>query len=222
MVTAVVDGDTVQFGVDNGSAGTWVSDSLTTLWATRHPDWPHATGAVGCANFFGFEFEATGALMRLPELRMGGVRGRAVAVLGLDQRLFDWYSTKSAGRVVGLIGANVLRGFRLEIDYPNRMTYWKAGPPPDPHDLDIVGLTLRPEGDGTLVVAGVVTKDGQPTVPRAQPGDRLIRVDGLDCAGATMGQVVDALRGRPGTMHMLLVERGGKLLTVQTTVMRYP
>jgi hypothetical protein len=222
QVAATLDGESVQLGVDNGSAGTWVADSLTTAWRSRHPDWPHATGAVGSANFFGFEFEANGMLMCLPVLGLGPLRVSDVSLLGLDQSLFVWYSKKSAGAVVGFIGANVLKGFRLEVDYPNRMTYWEAAPPPDQGDLDIVGLTLRPETNGGFTVAGVATRDGRPAVEGVQPGDTLVRVGTLDATGATMGAVVDALRGKPGATRTLVIERAGKRSTVDAKVMRFP
>ena len=222
LIAAVLDGETVQMGVDNGSAGTWVSESLTGTWQARHPDWPHTTGALGSANFFGFPFETQGTLMRLPELRMGTLSARDVAVLGLPQGLFDWYSKKSAGAVAGFIGANVLKGFRLEIDFPNGMTYWEAGPPPKPIDLDIVGVTLRPEAGGGFTIAGVIAKDGKPAVMGVRPGDKLIRVASLYAAGALMGTVMDALRGQPGETRTLVVERGGKQLTVEAKVTRFP
>ena len=222
LVAAVLDGETVQMGVDNGSAGTWVSDALTAAWQARHPAWPHATGAAGSANFFGFPFEAKGTLMRLPELGLGTLHARDVAVLGLPQGFFDWYSRKSAGPVAGFIGANILKGFRLEVDFQNGMTYWEAGPPPGAGDLDIVGLTLRPEAGGGFTVAGVVAKDGKPTVAGVQAGDKLLRVGALDTSGALMGTVVDALRGTPGEARTLVVEREGKRLTVQATVKRLP
>jgi hypothetical protein len=214
--------ETAQLGVDNGSAGTWVSTSLTTKWRARHPDWPYATGAAGSANFFGFPFESEGVLMRLPEVGLGALRVQEVGLLGLDQRMFDWYSRKSAGPVLGFIGANVLRRFRLEIDFPNRMTYWEMGALPVRNDLDIVGLTLRPEADGSLTIASVVMSNGEPTVEGIQPGDKLIRVDGVDTASATMGAVVDALRGTPGSTRTLVIEREEKQLTVEAQVVRLP
>ncbi len=222
LIAAVLDGETVQMGVDNGSAGTWVSETLTAAWQARHPDWPHATGALGSANFFGFPFETQGTLMRLPELRIGALSARDVAVLGLPQGLFDWYSKKSAGAVAGFIGANVLKGFRLEVDFPNGMTYWEAGPPPVPGDLDIVGLTLRPEVGGGFTIAGVVAKDGKPAVAVVRPGDKLIRVGSLYTTGALMGQVVDTLRGKPGETRTLVIEREGKQLAVEAKVTRFP
>jgi len=116
----------------------------------------------------------------------------------------------------------VLKAFRVEIDYPNRMTYWEAGQAADAGDFDIVGLTLRPEGDGSFTVAGVATKEGKPTVDVVQPGDTLIRVETLEAAGAKMGAVVDALRGKPGATRTLVIEREGKRLTVEAKVMRLP
>ena len=222
LISVTVAGDTVQLGVDNGSAGTWVSDILTTEWGDRHPDWPRATGAAGSANFFGFPFEAGGDLMRVPELEFAGLRASEVAVLGLSQRLFDWYSSKSAGPVTGFLGANVLKNFRLEIDLENEMTYWEAGPAADTGDLDLVGLTLRPEADGSVTVAGVVSRDGQPLVEGVQPGDKLIGVDGAVFSDPTLGTVVAALRGTPGSIRTLVIEREGKELAVEARVTRLP
>lgn len=221
-IAAALNGDIVQVGVDTGSAGTWVSDRLTDDWLACHPDWPQATGAAGSTNFFGFPFESRGTLVRLPELGIGALRAKDVAVLGLPQGLFDWYSKKSARPVVGFIGANVLKGFRIEIDFPSGMTYWDAGPLPAPGDLDIVGVTLRPEADGGYIIGGVVTKDGKPAVAGVQPGDRLICVGQLDTSGAPMGTVVDALRGTPGETRTLGIERDGKRVNIEGTVARLP
>ena len=222
MIAATIDGETVWLGVDNGSAGTWVSQTLTTAWQKRHPDWPYASGAAGSANFFGFPFESQGVLMSLSELGLGNLWARDVAVLGLDQSLFDWYSKKSAGPVLGFIGANVLKNFRVEIDFPGQMTWWEAGPPPVDRDLDIVGLTLRPEPGGGVTVAGVVTRDGRPLVEGVRPGDRLLRVGPLDTSTAAMGVAVDALRGRPGETRELVVERDGARHTLEAKVVRLP
>ncbi len=222
QVSVKIDGETVQLGVDTGSAGTWVSSALTSAWKSRHPDRPVSTGAVGSANFFGFPFEAGGVLMRLPEVRIGALPAREVGLLGLDPGLFEWYSKKSAGPVAGFLGGNVLKDFRIEIDYPKRMTYWQAGRPTGRDDFDIVGLTLRPETDGTYTVAGVAAKDGRPTVMGVAPGDRLLRVDGLVLSNRTMGQAVGTLRGKPGETRTLGLERSGQRFAVRTPVIRFP
>jgi len=222
QVTATVDGDIVEFGVDTGSAGTWVSENLTRAVKERHPDWPQATGAVGSANFFGFDFEPSGVLMRLPEVQIGDVRTASTAVLGLDQRLFDWYSRKSASPVTGIMGGNVLRGFRLEVDYPNQMSYWEPGPPMESTDLDIVGLTLRPEADGSYSVVGVARQNGVPTVQGVDPGDALRRIGAFETDGALMGTVIEALRGKPGELRLLVIERDGERHKIEAMVTRFP
>jgi hypothetical protein len=222
QVAASVDGRAIELAVDMGSSSTWVSSALTTEWQTRHPDRPASIGAVGTTNFFGFGFEAQGRLLRLPELGIGAVRAFDAAVLGLDPRLFEWYSKKAAGRVDGFVGANVLRHFRLEVDLAAGMSYWEAGDRPDPHDLDIVGLTLKPEGDGRFTIAGIGRKDGKPCVEGVEAGDTLIRVDELDVAKASMGAVADSLRGAPGAKRVLLLERAGRRFRVEAIVVRFP
>ncbi len=223
MVEATINGEKTALGVDTGSAGTWLSDKLTSAWLASHPAWPHAAGAAGSTNFFGFPFETQGALLSLPALAIGPVAvGQEVAVLGLDQGIFDWYSQKSAAPVAGFLGADLLARFRLEVDFPGQRTWWQKGAYSAVRDLDIVGLTLRPESDGTFTVAGVVARAGGPTVSGVQPGDKLLSVDALAVANATMGTIVNALRGRPGETRVLVLERGGKKVTVRARVVRLP
>jgi hypothetical protein len=222
LVEAVMDGEKVALGVDTGSAGTWVSDKLTAAWLARHPGWPRAVGAAGSTNFFGFPFETKGVLVLLPALAIGAVPVPGeVAVLGLDQGIFDWYANKSAAPVAGFVGADLIARFRLEVDFQGQMTWWQPGPPPA-RDLDIVPLSLRPDGSGAFFIAGVVEREGAPLLPGVQPGDRLLKVDGLEVTGAAMGRVIAALRGRPGDVRLLLLEREGKPLTVRATIVRLP
>jgi hypothetical protein len=223
MIEATIDGEKTTLGVDTGSAGTWVSGKLTAAWLARHPDWPHAVGAAGSTNFFGFPFETKGSLLSLPAMTVGSMPvGREIAVLGLEQGIFDWYSQKSAAAVAGFVGADMIARFRLEVDFPGQMTWWQPGPPRVTRDLDIVGLTLHAENDGSFTVAGVVARDGQPLVPGIEPGDRLLKVGGLEVTGAPMGRVIDALRGKPGDARLLLLEREGKQFTVRAMVAHLP
>jgi hypothetical protein len=223
MVEATIEGEKTSLGVDTGSAGTWVSDKLSAAWLARHADWPHAVGAAGSTNFFGFPFEAQGALLSLPVMAIGSMAvGQEISVLGLDQGIFDWYSQKSAAPVVGFFGAELLARYRLEVDFPAQMSWWQPGPAPTARDLDIVGLTLRAESDGSFTVAGVVAHDGRPLIADVQPGDKLLKVDALNAANAPMGTVIDSLRGMPGAVRVLEIERQGKKIVVKAAVARLP
>jgi hypothetical protein len=45
--------------------------------------------------------------------------------------------------VVGWLGGNVLKNFRVMVDFPRHTTYWEGESDLDPHDLDQVGVTSR-------------------------------------------------------------------------------
>ena len=49
------------------------------------------------------------------------------------------------------------------------------------------------------------------------PGDRYIKVDGMDCPGKNTKEVSDKLRGKPGTTIEIVLERDSQLLTKQVT-----
>jgi hypothetical protein len=130
--------------------------------------------------------------------------------------MFDWYSAKAPRPVIGWVGANALKTFRIVIDYPHRTIWWTRQREPDTHDLEQVGVTLE-ERDG-YVVSGIAERNGRPTVMRVKVGDRLIRVDDLRIADATRGAIFAALHGTPGTVKMLTIQRDGSTLTVPAVV----
>ncbi len=223
LVETTIDGAQVALGVDTGSAGTWVSEKLTGAWLARHPDGPRALGTAGSTNFFGYKLEMKGTLVSLPGLTIGPVPvTKEIAVAGFPQALFDWYSKKSAARVAGFLGAELISRFRLEVDFPGQMTWWQPGPDRPGRDLDIVPLTLQPGGDGSYTVAGIVSRNGSPLLTDILPGDKLLAVDALDVTNASMGTVVAALRGEPGSVRVLKLERAGKSFLVEAKVVRLP
>ena len=236
-IAAVVDGHPYALAVDSGSAYSWLRDNITQQWVKAHPNWKRGKGAVGESNMQtrpdGAEAGAT--ILRLPEISLGSLHLKQIGVLGIapkappfpplpgespvDGDFFDWYSKKAPEPVIGWLGGNVLKGFRLMIDFPRHMTYWERASNLDPHDLDQVGITLETRGAGKgYFIAGVAEKDDKPTVEGVQPGDKLVRVDGLSLANATRGAVFSALHGKPGTVRLLILERGGKEFRLRARV----
>jgi hypothetical protein len=185
-------------------------------------------GAVGCANIWGWWPEETEwTVARLPGIRWGSVKLIGVGLVGLPDffeagtSLGEWYSKKTARPVHGFLGPNAFKAFRIEIDYANAAIYFEKGAEFDVHDMDLVGLTLRPEADGSYRVIGVARKGEKPAVPGVEPGDVLLRVGDLEAKGASMGTVVDALRGEPGDVRTLVLERDGKQVEVKARVERF-
>lgn len=225
---AVIAGDTFSFALDNGASYSFTTARVLEHLSHVHPEWPTTTGALGAANIWGWwPQEEVWPVMRVPEIQWGGVALSQVGLVGLGEIFgpgFDlgaWYSEKTARPVDGFLGPNAFKGVRLEIDYPNKVVYFEKGVTPSRPDMDLVGLTLRPEADGGYSVLGVAELGGQSAAPGIQPGDRLVRIDGLDTQGATMGTVVDALRGAPGDVRVLVVEHDGRRRTVEATVHRF-
>lgn len=83
-----------------------------------------------------------------------------------------------------------------------------------------MGLTLRPEPNDTYRVIGVAKKDGKPVFDGVEPGDVLLQVENLKTTGVTMGTAVDALRGRPGDILVLALERNGQRFRIEARVVR--
>jgi hypothetical protein len=234
-VSAEIAGNIYEMTVDSGSAYSWVRDVVAQRWVIAHPTGSRGTGAVGEANMQTRPggAEARGTLLRIPEIRLGSLHLTQIGALGVSSEappfppapgeprvqgdLFDWYSKKAPGPVIGWLGGNVLKGFRVTIDFPRHMTYWLREHDDDPDDLDQVGVTLEKRKDGYFI-AGVATKDGHATVDGVRVGDRLLQVDALRLDGVTRGAVFSALHGRPDSVHLLIVERDGKLVTVPARV----
>jgi hypothetical protein len=182
---------------------------------------------VGCANIWGlWPEEESWPLLRVPEIVWGGVRLTDVGLVGLPSffpggmSVGTWYSRKTARPVDGFLGANAFRTFRVEIDYTAGAVYFEKSAAPVEPDMDLVGLTIRPLAGGRYDILGVARRDGKPVAEGIEPGDILLEVDGRTVTGATMGTVVDALRGKPGDARTLVLERQGKPTTVEAKVRR--
>jgi hypothetical protein len=228
QIDAVIDGDSLSFAVEVGAAYSFADAGVLERILERHPNLPRMTGALGCANMWGWwpPDEQNAPVVRVPEIMWGPVRLEGVGVVGVagvqpgGPPLGEWYSRKAARPVNGFLGPNAFKAFRVEIDYAGGAVYFEKTAEFDTFDMDIVGLTLRPEADGSYSVLGVSSKDGKSAVEGVEPGDKLLRIGDLEVTGATMGTVVDALRGKPGEIRSLILERGGNKFRIDARVMR--
>jgi hypothetical protein len=213
--------------IDSGSAYTWLRKATVQEWLRTHPDWQRGTGAVGASNMRMADdgIEATGTLVRIPEIKLGALRLQQIGALAIGPSnsnwdFIDWYSKKNPAMVIGWLGGNVLQGFRITIDYPNHVMYWLLQRKLDVHDLDQVGLTLKSK-DGEYFVAAVATRNGIPTVKGVHAGDKLLKIDTLNTASASWSAIFSAMHGRPGALRTLLLQREGKQFVAQADVVEF-
>ena len=227
-VEAVIGGERRVLAIDCGGSFSSIRLGLAEAQARSHPDWLRSQGGIGEANLSLSETDVAAPVLRAPEARVGpltlapfdvsgfGVPGPVGAIA--TPAFWRYYSAKAGERVDGWIAGNVLKSFRLTLDYPHRTSYWRQEGPIDADELDQVGVVLSREEDAVVRVAGVARKDGRTTVVGVEPGDRLVSVDGRTVDGLTRGQLLAALHGRAGETHDLVLERNGRRLDVRAPV----
>lgn len=220
QMDATIEGQHYSLALDSGAPYSMISTDAFKVWSVRHPDWPQINGAAGAASVFGIPRLLRAPMMRLPEIQWGGVALRGVGVLGMDPEFVSWYSKKTVAPVIGFLSWNVLRAFRVTIDYPNSAVYLEKQGRINDHDTDAVGLAVTHSRTGGYAVVAVVSKDGHPAVEGVQPGDKLLKVDDVDMTNLALEKVMDALSGRPGDIRVLTLDRKGTTLTIRAKVMR--
>jgi hypothetical protein len=144
-----------------------------------------------------------------------------VPMVALSKPTVDFFEKRAAMPTVGVLGSNALLNYRVGIDYARSTVYFDLGRTYKFPDFDVVGLILRPDGDGRFTIIGVADAEGKPSVDEVQAGDHLIAVSDVAVRGATMGQVWSLLGGTPGQEKKLTIERSGKEFSVTANVRHF-
>ena len=116
-----IDGATHAMLIDTGASFTMVSEVVLKAWGERHPDWPRHPGAYGQAATLGGQTLET---MMLPQAQWGPFPLGEVGVTSQRAGTFERYmSAMMRGPIVGALAGNVLKGFRVELDYADEKLY---------------------------------------------------------------------------------------------------
>jgi hypothetical protein len=212
-------GHSYGFLLDTGATYTMMSRDLMDRWTVEHPDWKTASGAVGLANMVGGKMETSALLMRIPDMKWGPFPIKDAGVVSRPAGTFEQYMSRMmAAPIIGSIGGNVLRAFRVEIDYSNGRVYLKQSGSMEAGDLDVVPITISPVPGTGFVITGVSNQFVGDPPGSIHPGDRLLEIDSVPLEGATIFKALDALKGKPGQIKSLTVERDGKTIKVAAKV----
>lgn len=220
-VPSQIENKKYNLGLDLGSSISFLAPELFDKLAAVHPDWPRMTGAVGPANMWGLEDEASGKLLRVDRLQYGPLYLTDVVAVDFPKDRFAFFEKRAGVQTAGLLGAEALMNYRIGLDYAHSAAYFEIGRTFNFPDFDVIGLILRPEDDGRFNILAVADYDGKPSVSSVQAGDRLVAIDGIPVRGSTLGQVLLMLAGEPGKERRLTVERSGKEFEVMAEVKRF-
>jgi hypothetical protein len=163
---------------------------------------------------FGLGGEVRHSVCRIEGLRLGrAVIDSPIATLSQDRG-----GALAAGEWDGLIGGEILSGFRVILDGPGRrMILEEREDAPASIEFDMSGLTLAAR-DGRLVAFRVL--EGSPAAAAGlKEGDAILAVDGR-AVGALDRDRVKRLLRRDGAQRTLRIERDGEERTVRLRLRR--
>ena len=225
QVPSQIENKKYNLALDLGSSISFLPEEQFDKLAAAHPDWPHMTGAVGPANMWGALDELKWKLMRLARVQHGPLFLTDVTVVALPKATMDFFEKRAGIPTAGLLGSSVFLNYRVGLDYAHSTVYFDIGRLFTIPDVDVVGLVLRPEDDGSFTILGIADFEGKPSVPTGtdgvQSGDHLVAVDDIPVRGSTMGLVWSMLGGTPGQERKLTVEREGKEFVVVAKVQHF-
>ena len=119
-----IDGKTYGFLIDTGAAFTLVSDALLKALGGAHPDWPRHPGAYEEAVMQGGRILET---MSVPSGRWGANQLKEFVVVSQREGTYErTMSRRITAPIMGSVAGNVLKRFRVELDYPNAKLYLSA------------------------------------------------------------------------------------------------
>lgn len=205
VTTVDVDGSLVDLVIDAAVACSLGADPVMRDWQRAHHDWPASASAIGPANMTGLPVEARVPMLRVPLVQWGP--------FSLPQVAFAW---RSGGVTAsGSLGGNVLRLFRLDVDWAAGSVRVEQGMPFADDGTEQVGVVLAVEDDGGYAITATVSG-----LDDVRPGDRLVAVDGHAVDELSLAEVLELLQGTAGDRHELSLHRGEEALVVSAPVLR--
>ena len=117
----VIDGKPHGFLLDTGAAFTMMSEVLLQSLSSEHSTWPRYHGAYGDAKLLG------GQTLETLFLGEAAWAGHALSEVGVTSQKTGTFEQMMSGLMTapieGSLAGNVLKAFRVELDYPNQKLY---------------------------------------------------------------------------------------------------
>jgi len=214
-IEIAVGGETYGALLDTGASFTMMSRRAMEQWSKANPSWPAATGAFGFANMGGGKMEAEAMMLGIAGMKLGSFTVPRAAAVSRPEGTFEKYmSAMMTAPIAGSIAGNILRDFRVEIDYQDGFVYLSK-PGVSPPGISGVGLVLE-RGASGLRVTSIASTSADDVKSSVHPGDELLAVDGVEMNGRPLTFAADALL-KPGATRKLTLLRNGERVEVTVT-----
>lgn len=187
--------DPVTVIVDTGTTSAVISESLMSSIGA---DTDGRTLLVGSGAVSGSSTTDT-TILRIRSMALGEVRSEEMWASVLDDRVFASIGRRLHAEVSAIVGGSFLRETVVGLDYgASTLRLAHAG------DLSWItdefrsaGLEIIQEDEGYFVYT--VFRDSDAEAQGVTVGDTLLAVDGIPAAELSHADVIDHLRGEPGT-----------------------
>lgn len=219
-IELTIAGESFGFLLDTGATYSMIRRDLLDRWIAAHPEWRHITGAVGPANMEGNAAEPNALMIRIPEAHWAQFALKGVGVVSRPKETYEASSREMVRPIVGALAGNVLKHFRVEIDYPSQTVFLQRSDSIQEHGLNTVGLILKIDSNGKLIVVGVSPQASPRTRKNVRPGDVILRIGKTTPSVVSLMWAAQALSGTPGEKKTLLIERAGKQIPATVEVSR--
>ena len=213
VIWLTVASQTHGFLLDTGGQFCMISFANIIDWMKQRPAWVHVHGAYGPGNML-LQGDSKEEMLRIGEMDWGSFQIKNAGTVSRPVGAYEkWMSDMVDKPIIGSIGGNVLRDFRVTIDYPSGKIYLQHQKSQQNPTLDMVKVTLVNAPQGGYEIAGAAGG-----VRDIMPGDRLVKIDDQQVSELPYYRVADLLSGKSGKAHKLALIREGKSLTVKARV----
>lgn len=130
-----IGGERVGMLLDTGPPATIMSEVLVDRWTNEQPDWARHDGAFGVAEALQRAGGQVLGTLVAEDVRWAGFEVGPVTLAAQREGVFEtWMSRMMSAPIVGALGSNVFKDFRIELDYMNETLYVSRPARPTQHD----------------------------------------------------------------------------------------
>jgi len=127
-IEITVEGHPYGMLLDTGAGCTMISPRVLQQWRDEHPDWEYREGVRGSARKGRGDLDDGAVMLRVPRVTLGPFE---IADVWMVARPvggnFETFSARMmTNAAIGALGGNLLRFFRLEVDYATGLSYFQS------------------------------------------------------------------------------------------------